>query len=546
MADKPTYQDFPTLTRKEASQLVQFPDWAEAARRFVGRHRDGDGDIDHWQSGDGYTGRKPTSDTTGASVYMSSLEDAFIVEDLCSDVLSHRTSGVLGKDPNWRFDTEGEDASPEEEARQEAVERWWNDNDVREVMEDFASGIGTEAKYYLRFRITGADEISASTPEDALAHIYVEAIGRENATVYTDPDLKELGVFKCNTSGAGKHAEVTYLDENQQTVLRLLGNDREEGWTGDLGGKLFIYEGTGRLLMNKGMRSNQASLNTKRTWIEIVDEKAGFPELHLVGIQTPKDAKGNDKKPERGPGRLVYHVQIPKKTEGRNGAVEERSGRGQLEQFGAADTENLRADCDESREAIHRAANQLHRLISGDATASGESRIQARADYVSDLAQLKGTVDKAGTWVLETAWALAEALSGTDHSGATATFDAILDPGPITSEERRAMLEEVGKGAMSLKRFLSVVGVDDPDSEVQQIEEEMKKGIAGAQTLQALFFGTRTVPLTTDAEVEFVKAIYERYGIGADEEAIRERVEQSRANVEQQEALEAEVFGGAA
>jgi hypothetical protein len=501
------------ITYSEAQNFVSAPEWVDQNRRLIGRHFDEDGqqggDVDHWQGGDGYTGRQPSQGAKGRDVYMAALEEAYITEDLASDVTSHRVSGVVGKAPNWGFRLEGEEPTPEEQERQEAMEDWWEQKEVGQALVDFATALTTEAETFFRIRLTGLGEdgsVEADSPEEALDHIHLEQAGRDEATVYTDEEtLQRVGIFVTELED-GDRAELTYLDEEGRTVLRIedepqkegkitieLGEttdeDRDEvmGTPVDLGGRLLMHGQRGRLVLSESVRSNQFSLNTKRTWIEIVDEKAGFPELHLVDIEAPRDEEGNPAQPERGPGTIQYHVSIPSESEGTQG-VEDRSPSPNVNEIGAADTSNLRDDCQEARVSIFRGAKQLHRLISGDATASAESRIQARADFVQDLRQLKGKIDQAGKWMLETVWALAEALAGEERGGAVAEFDCILDPGPLTADERHAMREDVKEGTLSLKRYLSQIGVDDPDAEIKRIREEQQDPITKgqAQTAQVI------------------------------------------------------------
>jgi hypothetical protein len=495
------------ITYSEAQNLVSAPEWVEQNRRLIGRHENEEGqqggDVDHWQGGDGYKGRLPSQGAKGRDMYMAVLEEAYITDDRASDVVTHRVSGVVGKAPNWSFRLEGEKPTPEERERQEAMEDWWEQKKVGQALVDFATALTTEAKTFFRIRLTGLGEdgsVEADSPEEALGHIHLEQAGRDEATVYTEEEtLQQVGIFVTDLE-EGDRAELTYLDEEGRTVLRVEDGpqkegertqavldsttdedrDEETGTPVDLGGRLLMHGERGRLVLSESVRSNQFSLNTKRTWIDIASEKAGFSELHLVDIEMPRDEEGNPVQPERGPATIQYHMSIPSETEGVEGN-EERSPSPDVNEFGAVDTSNMRKDCQEARESIYRSAKQLHRLMSGDATASGESRIQARGDFAQDLQRLKKKMDRAGRWLIETVWALAEALAGEEHSGTVATFDCILDLGPVTAGERQAMREDVAEGALSLKRYLSQIGVDDPEAEIKRIREEQEQPVTRGQ-----------------------------------------------------------------
>jgi hypothetical protein len=82
--------------------------------------------------------------------------------------------------------------------------------------------------------------------------------------------------------------------------------------------------------------------------------------------------------------------------------------------------------------------HQLHAAIAGDATASGESRRQARADFEASLGATIAEVEAAGRWLLETALALAAAFSNQAgrFDALRATFTCRVDSGPARISKR--------------------------------------------------------------------------------------------------------------
>jgi hypothetical protein len=121
-------------------------------------------------------------------------------------------------------------------------------------------------------------------------------------------------------------------------------------------------------------------------------------------------------------------------------------------------------------------ARQLHRLIARDATASGESRVQARADFVTSLRDTKTQLDAAGRWVLETALALAAALAGQPGRFASlrVRFESQLDTGPLSSEERRVIAEEVERKLRSRQNAMALLSIDDPAAMLDEIISEIQ------------------------------------------------------------------------
>ncbi len=67
---------------------------------------------------------------------------------------------------------------------------------------------------------------------------------------------------------------------------------------------------------------------------------------------------------------------------------------------------------DAAYRAILEEAQQIHAAIAGDATASGTSRVQARADYAHSLLITKGEIDSLIRWLLETALDLGAIIIG--------------------------------------------------------------------------------------------------------------------------------------
>lgn len=496
-------------------------------------------DTDHWLDGEGFLAPLPHDSDQAKQDYLDGLEQTFVVEDVTSDVVERRTQGVLGTPPTYslmRQDaleserSEGNPSgdalasgSPSEDAeeqvsdaeRRAALESWWEDADALDTLRRFATALSVEARSYLRIIIppgkldatqgpTGAENASGDvqgaeareaadvaapvlpdvdSPAEALDMIRVEQVGRDQAVEYEDPNSKDrLGVvaFEGQDEEADddvRFAELTWVrEEDGETVLKTV-HEAKDGivWRAPLRGNKLVYEGTSRLVVNEGVRKNQKSLNTTRTMIAIVDHEVGFPEVTFIDVEKPEDEKGNEVQPKRGPGSMGFFVSVPERAQNESGGVEERDVNPTINHRDPASTENLRKDCDVARQAIFRSAKQLHVFLTGDAGASGESRIQARADYQGDLEKLKGTVDEAGRWMLETVWALAEVLSGQEPSqDLSATFETVVDAGPLSAQERKTILRAVDEQLISKRRARRLWGVQDPEQEAEQIAEEQE------------------------------------------------------------------------
>lgn len=122
---------------------------------------------------------------------------------------------------------------------------------------------------------------------------------------------------------------------------------------------------------------------------------------------------------------------------------------------------------------------QRHALISGDATSSGKSRLQARAEFRGSLLDSKDVVDDAGRWLLETHLRLAAQICGRsqDFLQLRCDFNAVIEDGPVDPEERDANRSDVSAGLMSKETAMSRNGIEDTDAELERISQEPKPTI---------------------------------------------------------------------
>lgn len=499
------------ITALKAHQLANdnAPEWLEEARRFLGTHEDLDGDVDHWQGGEGFNGPKPSKEDKNRDAYMKALEDVFVTEDLISEVVERRKNAVLGQSPELQVMMPGSEAENEEDGEDEEtpadraqtlLDDWWDWEDLTDRWEDVLERISSEEETLLRIVVDDSikDEEGNAAPEtieEAMQAIRIELIGRDQGLVHEDIRTKtETGVIAFQRAeeadtGEVDYVEKTYRTDDGETALRIeyeSGTDLPDEiepvqeTTFDLGGRLMHYQVEENLLVSESMRSNQKDLNTKRTLITITGNKAGFPELHAVNVLPPEDEDGEPTRHERGPGKIQYHVSVPKKAQGPGGTDEERSGGADVFESDPVDNESLRKDANVARRSIYRSAQQLHVFLA-DGTASGVSRVQSRHDHVSDVEDVAEKLDRAGEWAMGAAYHLAVDLLGRvpegypDPAEAQYVFHCNVDPGPVTPETKKEIRTAQREGFLSLKTALLKYGVDDPEEEIERLREEQQR-----------------------------------------------------------------------
>lgn len=425
-------------------------------------------------------------------------------------------------------------ANPESQARRdrlkaigEAMHRWFEDKKGLRVLRKFALGLSAGAKCYLRMylpadrfvrTVTNEEgqsvqvyDFSVATPEEALQHIYVECVDRQAANLIVHrPTMRQIGVIAFEVSrdeaeafrsaGQGgqlregmKWAELTYIDpDTSQTIIRIVydSEDRPDVQvSANLGGRLTLFEGNEPLYLDEGIRSNQRDLNTTRTQLRISNDNTAFTRLIVMNAQPPTteetDATTGKKVlkigEETGPGKVTYLAGY--KFTGEDGKLYITTP--DVHEVQPPDNEGIIKSLTEARSALYRLGKQAHMLIAGDAATSGEARIQAQADFMIDLSNLKSVIDEAGRWMIETVWWFANHLSGSVvDDGLRGVFEARLDPGHISDGLRRHIIERVDKGLLSKRMAMSMLGTDDVDAEIALIRREREEDQPELETLQ--------------------------------------------------------------
>jgi hypothetical protein len=320
---------------------------------------------------------------------------------------------------------------------------------------------------------------------------YLDAPHPATAGVCTHEGTKrQCGVFLYTDANNKPFAELSYLDDaGALTILRVVGAAGDVNqWFGNLGGRLLVYDLKGQRLFGESERRNQIVGNFAKTLMARQLELGGYRERNYLNVQPPGYWVNEAGQPWTGkPGeKRVKFVATALPT----GAGVDRffqgaemiSESGEFKGFAnpslayeePVSLAEPERGLNNARLAILASTGQLYLAMTGDGAASAVSRIQARAVHEARLGPRKAMLDGGIRWHLETeARMAAVAYSG---AGAIAELrvesNAIIDTGPITPDERRALLEQAETGYLSTETFLARTGEDDPDAEKQKIANE--------------------------------------------------------------------------
>lgn len=496
---------------------------------------------DHWQRADQWAGPGPSGMERDATAALGEIKKAFVSKNAIKEAVDRHVRAVIGNEPGWSFaparsvkgkraqqptrrptandtttnpiglptapqngaqdvtDALGDEPTFEEQARideTDALIEWWDGDERKrgalQVLQDAAATLLLTGKATLRVYIPKAyvnDGVLAFAPDlkTALDRILIHHPAHGTAGVALDDDSQEqIGVYTAKDT-----VEVCYRD-GANTILGQYAKDGSyTAYPLALGGRLLVYQLECPPLITEQVRAQQRLLNVALTMLQHNTILAGFTERTLINAQLPghyeEDATTGERRfiaepIEFGPG--VVNNLVGKKYTDDQGkttlATPSLSYRDPSPVATFTDTRQA------AYMGILEETQQLFALISGDAAASGESRIQARADFISSLGDTITQLEAAIRWLLETV--LAYAAFQTNQAGRYDDLRAVaecrIDTGPISAEDRGAILAEVGAELRSKEGGMVALGIDDPDSELQKIASEKGKLQSPTDALQ--------------------------------------------------------------
>lgn len=457
---------------------------------------------DHIRNGDSWLGDLPKDAET-----RTKMLKAVVSENVLDEVLEGHIGGVLGREPRWgyipntirrarrrgRMPTDAQSAAnPLGEQADEAVTDWWDERKILDLLQQGATKMLAEERAPLRVFIPpGLRDENGTIPrcesvEQALRYIYVDTPSPESAGVYLDPDTRmQLSVYSY-TRDQQSYVDVSYLDETGKTVLRVLSNGQDatpDEQVFDLHGRLFLYDMTRRkAFITPLMLGEQKGVMQALTQLLRNVQLAGNRQIDYFNVKPPGEwveAQPGDPNAQDG---KVFKAGTIKRGAGASNmyqTVEVINEKGEVIGYASADylvldpveVTAFRETRAIFREAIYGQAQQLHRLVVGDATLSGKSRTEMRADFRTSLEMSKTPIDDAGRWLLETVLFLAAELMQVPmtYQDLRAEFGCIVDTGPLTPEEQDQIRANVLAGLTSEETGMSQIGHADVTAEKARI-----------------------------------------------------------------------------
>lgn len=445
---------------------------------------------DHYQEGQGWRGALPT-DASDRGKTLEKIKALFSSQNVIKEVSNRLIGAVIGKDPEWNIHLtrpmKEEDKPTDQEIKnidesEQALNEWWKTYKLHSELEDYLTMLLLGKKAVLRIYVPSKFIENGVIENDSdllvqLNKIRVEAISPEKATVFTDSITGDTaGMLSYKPEEGEPVVEICWIDEKGLTVLKkIVGENEETSDPINLDGNLLMYEADVDLFITEQIRQLQMIVNKSVTMLNS-NLDAGF----LERIFTNAMPNGRWETNEEGveifiPGPMSIGVNTTNFLNGIETIDED--GKVKITTPGVHFREPTPNDTYVTAKAIAYTSileevQQKHALISGDAAASGESRIQALVDFISSCQTYKAAIEEAGIWLLETVLNFGFAISGREKDIGlySADFRCRLDTGYLPAEMRKQIIEEYKDGMLSRETAMSMLGVDDVDAEISRID----------------------------------------------------------------------------
>lgn len=472
---------------------------------------------DHWEDGKGWIGPRPPQDDENYTSILEQIEAAFVSKNVVAEIVRRHRDGVIGHEPIWSLTVrrplaEGKSPTKKEQDLIDEAEAlltsWWDARKPHKILKRMVAKLLWARRGSLRLFVpTGKRKkqegqggkveaiVPKGSPDEVIQRIYLVDPEPEQAGVLVDTDtMEEVGVWSWKDSKGKAKVELSYTDEAGQTVVRVLSEDgSEESEALALGGRLTIFEVERDPVVTKQVIQNQRLVNQAMTMLPRNVNLGGFLERVIFNAQMPgyevddADAPNGKRfvplpyKLGAGTTNVLKGIEIKDEDGTKRIASPSIQYKDPVPVTTFKDTKQI------GYENILEETDQIHVLVAGDATASGESRKQARAGFESSLLDTKPEVDGAVRWLLETVLALAAAFSG--QPGRYASLRAVaqcrIDAGPRTADEDRQVGESYDRGLLSRATAMSRIGVEDVDAESAAIDAEREAAISAGQAKAA-------------------------------------------------------------
>lgn len=502
---------------------------------------------DDWQGGAGWVGPQFSGNNKMSREIKEAIEREFTSKSSIRAAARRHQRGVIGRIPNWlvsqrkapRTAPDGEKGAinPLADEAQEILNEFWKNSRVHRTLKGFVNdylsiGHGILRLFFVQSGSTQVNEASTIAEAVKLIHLFHET--PESGVVIVDKaTLKRASLFRYEAQGFTV-IEMCYVNDAGRTVFKQFKkagsakdfakdnfktlseyiSDTPATENGDLtlplNAKLLVFEISGEPFITPAMRSQQKLVNKGFTMMSHNLDLSGFRERVYLNAQPPGSVQIDATAPggkrfvpdengiQTGAGKVQYTAGLEVTERDPDGKLKTTLTTPSIFESEPIDVTTYVDTIAAGSEAILEEADQKHISISGDAVASGESRKEARDVYKSSLENTKSELDDVMSEVFEAVLSIVAYLMGNEgkYDELQVTFNSILNPGPVSADDRRVAMEEEEKGLRSLESAMEEAGITDPDAMKSKIRDESDDIARLDRVLGVLAKGSGKIPLS--------------------------------------------------
>lgn len=478
---------------------------------------------DHWLGGLGWVGPRLPSGDVRAGDFLAAVFQQFIPKNALLEITRRHTSAVIGRYPIIKLakrDATAQATKAEQDLMRQgegALTAWLDRVQALPKFQRFTRYLllgQAQLQGYIPTGEIREGRVPAGDLLTSIQRIRLRVPEPGTATVTEDESTgSRYAVYKSQTGTGQDVAEITYLTDSGQTVVRrveggtgnLFGPDLPDGTpptrdTGsdalDLHGLLTITQAQRDQFLTPTLVRNNFMLNFAKTATLRNAELAAILERYGVGILPPGQWKKDNHTqeevfvpdPKWRPGGSNVSFFTSQSTLDKDGNAQYAPG-ASYGRFEPVNPAPLIATKQDAYHDMLDEAAQSHIRMSGDATASGESRIQAMNDFRGSLYDTAAPLESALATHLEMTLAWAAALAGQPglFRDYRVTVQCRILAAQPTADERRVIIEEKKEGLRSTENAMSEIGVEDTDQMLEAVRQEqedaLKRGQAAAAAL---------------------------------------------------------------
>lgn len=295
-------------------------------------------------------------------------------------------------------------------------------------------------------------------------------------------------------SGESLDANVATEDDDVSDIVKNLRKIASVSSEFSLDGEITADQMEGKPLVTETMLQNNRALNLDLSLGVGILIEAGYAEMVTTNVAMETRTITDPEDPSRT-------IQVPKGLRRGPGIVNNLLGEQTVNAEGETKFEQpdvyfkepspLKSFIDGENlyyRQILSESSQTHILITGDAKASGESRIQARQGFVKKSQRFKPSLDVHGTWLLNGIMNLAASAIDKDgyFSELGVLFDCKVYAGELSADEQNVIISRYEKGLISKESAITLLGSEEPLLEIDKIKlDEVDKLALQVKRLEA-------------------------------------------------------------